>query len=177
MITDNKLIFKNIRKHIALSDEEVEFVSSLLKEIRLKRKDKTLTQGQIAKNIYFVEDGSVRAFNINDDGKESTIMFAVSDWWITDMDSFMNQSPSNLTIVAMEDSQLLELPYRSLQTLLVQFPKFERFFRILFQNAYIREQRRALHTISMSTEERYQTFIKKYPAIVEKYHKSRSPPT
>lgn len=164
----NKLIFKNIEKHISLSEVEKEFVSYLLRVIRLNKKETILTQGQIAKKIYFVEQGSVRAFNINDYGKESTIMFAVSDWWITDMDSFMNQSQSSLTIVALEDSQLLELPYQSLQELLVQYPKFERFFRILFQNAYIREQRRALHNISMSTEERYLQFIKQYPAIVEK---------
>ena len=168
MMLIDKLIFKNIRKHISLSDTEKEFMWYLFKEIRLKRKETILAQGQIAKKIYFVEVGSVRAYNINVDGKESTIMFAVIDWWVTDMDSFMNQSESSLTIVALEDSQLLELPYQSLQELLVQHPKFERFFRILFQNAYIREQRRALHNISMSTEERYVQFIKKYTAIVEK---------
>ena len=125
-------------------------------------------QGQTCNKFFFVEKGSLQAFNINEDGKESTIMFALSDWWITDMDSFVNQTTSNLTIAALEDSKLIELDFANLQILYKELPVFERFFRILFQNAYIREQRRALYNISMTTEERYLQFVKKYPAMVEK---------
>lgn len=168
MTLKHKPIFKNIAKHISLSDSEIEYVWSLLQEKTLGKKEVVLSQGGTCKKIYFVDEGSLRAYNINEDGKESTIMFAVNDWWITDMDSFINQRPSSLTIATLEDSTILELDYNSLQDLFVKLPKFERFFRILFQNAYIREQRRALHNISMSTEKRYHLFVDKYPAIVEK---------
>lgn len=30
--------------------------------------------------LYFMESGSLRAFNLSADGKESTIMSAVKDW-------------------------------------------------------------------------------------------------
>ena len=168
MILTDQLIFKNIAKHISLIDSEIQYLWSLMKKISLDKKEYILSQGKICNKIYFVDQGSLRAYNVNENGKESTIMFAVSDWWITAIDSFMNQKASSLTIVALENSTILELDYDNLQTLLLKIPKFERFFRILFQNAYIREQRRALHNISMSTEERYVQFIKKYPAIVEK---------
>lgn len=168
MSFESKLIFQNIDKHISLDNLEKDYVWSLLKEKKHSKKEVLLRQGQFCKKIYFVDEGSLRAYNINEDGKESTIMFAVSDWWITDMDSFINEKPSSLTIVTLEASTILELDYNSLQDLFLKVPKFERFFRILFQNAYIREQRRALHNISMSTEKRYHLFVEKYPAIVEK---------
>lgn len=95
-------------------------------------------------------------------------MFAVQDWWITDMDSFINRKPALLSIKALETSGVIEWSFDWLEELYDKFPKFERFFRILFQNAYIREQRRVLHNISLTTEERYRQFVESYPAIVKK---------
>jgi len=168
MSFQSKLIFENLHKHVSLTYEEKNIVLEHLKENEVKKKDVLLRQGQSCKTIYFLEEGSMRAFNLNEDGKESTIMFAIHDWWVTDMDAFVNQGYSCLTILALEDCRLLELDYNSLQFLFDKVPSLERYFRILFQNAYIREQRRALYNISMSTEERYFAFIEKYPDIVEK---------
>lgn len=165
---DNYQIFKNIHKHIALSQLEKEHLIALLNIKDISKKDFILKQGQICKKIYFVESGSLRAFNINDAGKDSTIMFAIQDWWITDMNSFVNQTPALLSIEALEHSKIAALDFQSLEALYLKAPKFERFFRILFQKAYIREQQRALHYISFTTEERYQQFISKYPEIVKK---------
>jgi CRP-like cAMP-binding protein len=47
-------------------------------------------------------------------------------------------------------------------------PKFERFFRILMRNAYIREQLRMIQKLSLPAEERYVHFLDKYPQIAEK---------
>lgn len=95
-------------------------------------------------------------------------MFAVKDWWITDMDCFVNRKPALLSIEALETSGVFEWSFEWLEGLYEKIPKFERFFRILFQNSYIREQRRALYNISMTTEDRYRHFVDSYPAIVEK---------
>ena len=134
----------------------------------IQKKELVLQQGQISKKLYFVELGSLRAYNVNDEGKESTIMFAVQDWWITDMNCFANQKPALLSIEALEKSRIMELDFQLLEELYQKIPKFERFFRILFQNAYIREQLRTLHNISFTTEERYWQFVEKYPEIVAK---------
>lgn len=161
-------IFKNIEKHISLTDAEKDYFFSLLVMKEVSKKEIVLWQDQTCRNIYFVESGCLRAFHVNDDGKESTIMFAIKDWWITDMNCFINHKPALLSIEALEDSQLMLLDAYQLEKLYIENPKFERFFRILFQNAYIREQQRALQNISLPTEERYQHFIKKYPALIEK---------
>ena len=49
----------------------------------------------------------------------------------------------------------------------------ERWFRILMQNAYTREQLRAMDNISLSAEERYVSFVKKYPAIASQVTKKQ----
>ena len=161
-------ILKNIEKHISLSDLEKEHFITCVKIKAIDRKSLILRQGQICKSLFFVESGNLRAFNINDDGKESTIMFAVKDWWITDMYAFANQKPALLSIEAIHDCRLVEIDFYKMEVLYEKIPKFERLFRILFQKAYIREQLRILENISLTTEERYHNFVEKYPQIVEK---------
>ncbi len=95
-------------------------------------------------------------------------MFAIDDWWITDMYCFLNQKKALLSLEVLEDSEVFELSYEAFQKGFEKLPQLERFFRILFQNAYVREQLRVLETISLTTEERYRNFVIKYPQIVEK---------
>jgi CRP-like cAMP-binding protein len=60
----------------------------------------------------------------------------------------------------------LQLKKPDLEKLYIQVPKFERFFRIIMQNSYIREQLRVLHNLSLPAEERYNIFINKYPQLI-----------
>lgn len=84
------------------------------------------------------------------------------------MNSFVNQKPGLLSIETLEPSRIISLDFQVLEELYQIIPMRERFFRILFQNAYIREQLRALQSISLTTEERYRQFVENYPTIVEK---------
>ena len=118
--------------------------------------------------LFFVESGSFRAYHLNKDGKESTIMFAPEDWWVTDMNAFLNGTPSLLSLEALEDSKIYAIGRKNFDLALDKIPQLERFFRILFQRAYIREQLRVLDNISLTTEERYLNFISKYPQLVQK---------
>ena len=94
-------------------------------------------------------------------------MFAVADWWVTDMFCFVNVKPAMMYIEAIEDSCIFQLSKDNLDKLFETLPKWERFFRILMQNAYIREQLRMMETLSLSAKERYDKFLAKYPQIAQ----------
>lgn len=166
-ISDYK-ICAHIKRHIELNVSNTEYLESIFYVKHIKKKELVLTQGHLCNKLFFVEDGSLRAFNTTDEGKESTMMFAVENWWITDMYCFSNQKRSMLSLEALEDSTVMVLSYAYFQELLLRVPQFERFFRILFQNAYSREQLRVLDAISLPTEARYQRFLDKYPQIAGK---------
>jgi CRP-like cAMP-binding protein len=161
------LILANIGKHIALDEKEISFFTSLLKEKHINKKDFVLKEGQVCKCISFVNSGLLRAYYLDKEDKESTIMFAVADWWITDMYCYINKKPAMLTIQAVEDSHIFNLKKEDLERLYLQVPKFERFFRIIMQNAYIREQLRIIQNLSLSAEERYHNFLTKYPQVAK----------
>ena len=153
-------------------DEKMRLITAIT-EINILKKHCILEQGKRCEYLYFVEYGSLRAFHLGADGKQSTVMFAVRDWWITDMNAFVNQGTSLLSIEALEPCKIIALDFQVLEQLYQEIPKLERFFRILFQRAYIREQLRALQSISMTIDERYRQFVQNYPAIVKKVNQKQ----
>ena len=163
----HQLILKNIAKHVHLDKEEIAFFTALLKYEAIEKKQFILREGQPCRAISYIHSGTLRAYYIDKQGRESTIMLAIADWWITDMFCFINQQSAMLNIEALENSEVFQLQKNDLDKLYVQVPKFERFFRILMQNAYTREQLRVIQNLSLSAEERYNNFLVKYPQIVK----------
>jgi CRP-like cAMP-binding protein len=161
-------ILLNIKKHIDLTPAEGDYFISLLKEKKVERKECIVQEGEICTSINFVQQGALRAYYRDHKDNENVVMFAISDWWITDMYSFANERPAMLNIDALEESVILQLQKGDLDKLYLSIPKFERFFRILMQNAYVREQLRTMENLSMPAGDRYNNFLKKYPQFAQR---------
>ncbi len=84
-------------------------------------------------------------------------------WWIGDIGSFHSEEPSKLYIEAMENSVILQIKKEDQLRLFVEYPKFNRIFRVFTENALVASQRRVLQNISSTAEERYLDFVKRYP--------------
>ena len=159
------LILKNITRFVELTDEEKIFFISLLKRKKLRKKQYLLQEGDISRYEYFVNKGCLRTYSIDEKGQEHIIQFAIEDWWTGDMYSFLTQTPARYTIDALEDTELFCLEKKGLEELYIQVPKFEKFFRVLLQNAFIAGQRRIIETMSMTADDRYCRFIEQYPLM------------
>jgi CRP-like cAMP-binding protein len=158
-------ILKNVAKHIALSKEEQQHFLSFLVYKEVPRKTNLLVEGQLCNQFNYICSGALRSYCLDKNGKESTVMFAVNDWWLTDMYCFLNEKPAMTFIETIEDSCVISISKSNFDRLLIDIPKFERFFRILMQNAYTREQLRVIENLTLNAEERYNRFINKYPQI------------
>jgi CRP-like cAMP-binding protein len=88
-------------------------------------------------------------------------------WWIDDLYSLVTRQPGNLSIDAIEESEIIVLPRNSLDNLYNAVPRFERFFRILAENALVNYQRRLIGNLSLSARERYNNFCSQYPTLIE----------
>jgi CRP-like cAMP-binding protein len=159
------LILKNVSKHISINEKEKAFFVSLLEATTLKARQVYLQAGEVCKYSAFVNDGALKSYTVDKDGKEHILSFAISDWWIADMYSYISRKPAVLTIEAIADSDVLMLSYEHQQELYEKVPKFERFFRILIEKALVANQERLIDNLSSTAEDRYLHFIKKYPSI------------
>jgi CRP-like cAMP-binding protein len=165
---DPDLILKNISRHIQLEKSETDFFISLLQTKKLKRKEFLLKQGAICKTENFIVKGCLRTYTIDDNGFEHIVMFGIEDWWVGDLFSFLTQSPAKYLIDALEDTELLQISKTNLDRLFERVPKFERFFRLILQNAFIAQQQRINQNLSCTAEKRYLDFIAKHPNLEQR---------
>jgi len=156
------------RKYFPLNSEEQEEVKRLFQRRIVKRKGLLLQEGEICRNYYFVVSGCFRMFAIDSDFKEHNLQFAVENDWIVDFQSFYTERPSKLYIEAVETSLVLQISHEDLLYLYVNYPKFDRNFRIIVEQKYIGYQNRILQNISSTGEERYVSFLNDYPHLINR---------
>jgi CRP-like cAMP-binding protein len=162
----HEAIIKNLRRHIEPSGEEMEIFLSLVVLRTVRRKEVLLKEGDIARNQFFVIDGCLRTYTIDPGGKEHVLMFAPEDWWCSgDLYSYLSGAKGVNSLEALEQTSLLQISKDSLDILYERAPKFERFFRILFQNAFVFHQNRINANLSRPAEGRYELFTENYPGL------------
>ncbi|WP_298731917.1 Crp/Fnr family transcriptional regulator [uncultured Chitinophaga sp.] len=161
-------ILQHLARHVSLTAEEQELFISLVSTRQLLRKQFLLQAGDVCRYESYVLDGCLRSFFVDDKGDEHTLHFALEDWWITDLESFLHHTAARVNIEALTPVRVLQLDKPSLERLYAEAPVFERFFRILHQNAYLAQNRRILNNISMNGEARYVDLLQHYPQLVQR---------
>jgi CRP-like cAMP-binding protein len=162
-------ILKNISRFISLTPEEEAIYTSLLRIIKVKKKQFIVQPDFVCQYRTYVAKGSLQGYLVGNDGQEHTISLAMEDWWISDYTSYINQEPATLFVKALEDSVLIQISYDNEQLLYEQVPKFERFFRLSAQRSAASVQKRMLWSISKSAEERFEEFQKHYPHFLQRF--------
>ena len=161
-------ILENINKIVTLSPEEELLFLSKIEIKKYKAKTVLVNAGEISQYSFFVNWGLLRSFNINDNIVEHVLSFACEGWWIGDMYSLISQKPGNLFIEVLEDAEVVLLSRENQNELFTQIPKLERFFRILTENSLVAHQERLMDNLSLTAEERFDKFCKRYPTIIQR---------
>lgn len=161
------LLRAHIGKRIKLTDDEFRRCTAYFAQKKIRKRQFLLQEGEVCHDIAFVTGGCLRAYTVDHKGNEHVIQFAVPDWWISDLASYLGGSPAMQSIDALQDSEVLLLDRSARDELLNAVPALERFFRLLLEANYIATHRRIQDSLSASAEERYLTFIATYPDLSE----------
>lgn len=161
-MTTNPLI-DYFEKFLPLDESEKAIVEEVFEERRIKRRQFILQEGDVCKHNTFILEGCFRMYFVDDKGKEHNLQFAIENWWIGDISSFFSEEPSKLYIEALENSVILQIKKEDQLKLFVDYPKFNRIYRVLAENGMVGLQKRILQNISSTAEERYLDFVKRQP--------------
>ncbi len=162
-----ELLRTHIEKRVSLTDREFSLCSRFFTEKSVRKRQFLLHEGDVCRHLAFVNSGCLRSYTVDHKGEEHIIQFAIEDWWVSDLHSFLAGAPSTHNIDALRDSQVLLLEQSARNALLEAVPKMERFFRLLLEANYIATHRRIDESLSASAEERYLMFVKTYPLLIE----------
>lgn len=161
------LLREHIEKRVHLTDEEFNISSNFFIHKHLKKHQFLLNEGDVCRYIGFVNSGCLREYKIDNKGTEHILQFAIEDWWVSDLNSFLSGFPAKYNIDALQDSEILLLERSAREELLDNCPKMERFFLLLIEANHVANHQRIADTLSSSAEERYLKFIKTYPKLYE----------
>ncbi|MFK5879936.1 MAG: Crp/Fnr family transcriptional regulator [Flavobacteriaceae bacterium] len=160
-----KPIIEHFSNYRPLSESEILELESKLKEKRVKRRQFILQEGDVCKHFTFVVNGCFKMYKVDVNGLEHNLQFSIENGWIADVGSFYSNKSSELYIEALEQSTILQIAKTDLLHLYSNYPKFDRIFRVLIENAFVNLQKRVLQNISSTAEERYLDFLKSYPNL------------
>jgi CRP-like cAMP-binding protein len=164
-MTNTSTLLSAFAKHVTLTEEESNFLLSLIVTQRIKQGEVIESAGEVTRYFIYVGSGCLLSYYTDKQGNENVIQFAVAGWWTGDLHSYTKNLPSVFTTKALTDSEVWLIPKVSLDLLLEKYPKFERYFRIIFQNSLVTHQFRLMQSYSATAEERYLSFREKYPTL------------
>ena len=153
---------------IPLNEEEKKLVIEKFHPRLFRKRQYVLQEGDVCTQFNFVVRGCLRTYKIDEKGNTHILQFATENYWINDLGSFHGIKPSALNIDALEDTVVLQISRDDLVSLYIKAPKFDRIFRVLVENAFVRLQERLLQNISSTAEERYQSFLELYPHLTNR---------
>ena len=164
----------NIRENIEgkinlkLTDIEFEKLSDWFVLIKLENKMQFVKEGQVSRNLYFVDSGATHTFIIDKKGEAHTVQFGFEGYWVGDMYSFFSGNPAIFNVETLEPTTLFAMKHVEFEKACEQIPKFEMFFRILVQNGYLSSLQRIAKSFSEDAEQRYLMLIKNHPDLPQR---------
>ncbi|WP_441001477.1 Crp/Fnr family transcriptional regulator [Fodinibius sp. SL11] len=163
-----QVLKESFQEHVSLNDEEWEMCKNNFRPKRMLKRQFLLQEGDVCRELAFVEKGALYSYTVDSKGNQHVIRFAFEGWWMANLQSFFTGKPTTLNIEVLEDSELLMLDRKNHQKLLDEIPAYERYHRIIVQNAYVALQQRAENALGLTAEEKYSRLIEQNPEFMNR---------
>jgi len=167
---------KFISQFISLSNEDTIAIENVLSNKSYKAGDKIVQEGSICNSILFTVSGKSRSYFVNHEGQEFTWNFHFNDadskfenYFLVDYYSFLRQTPSHLTIEALEDIEAITLSYTNIQKIVSKSINLEKVASIMSATAYENVHKRAFTLLTSNAKERYLQLLKDEPYLLNKF--------
>jgi CRP-like cAMP-binding protein len=160
-----KDLINKIKSSIHLSLEAEEYLFSISKEKELPKGEVLIRQGQVVKKTFFVTEGCLRSYCIDETGREHTLQFAIKNWWISDYIAIHSDELATLTVECLTQSKVIEFNTKELDGIHSRFPELESYQRHNLERHLVSLNKRILNQLQLSAPDRYDLFLKQYPDI------------
>ncbi|MDX2247279.1 MAG: Crp/Fnr family transcriptional regulator [Bacteroidia bacterium] len=165
--------FKNWLTQVSfLTEEDCVMFEPFLRTKTYRNKSFFLVEGNICKEIGFINSGGFRTFYLQD-GKEINTQFVFENQFVVDYDSFLQEKRSRYFIQATEDAEVVTFSLNTLQNAYQQSQNWERFGRIMAEESYKIVTRRVESFLFLDGKQRYQQLLENEPYLFDRlplYH-------
>lgn len=153
---------------VPIGDADFENASGYFKSLYLPKNSYFAVQGKVCREVAFIQKGTLRTYYLNEKSEEVTSCFCVANNLTTSYKSFVSQQPSELSIQAIEDTELLIINYADLQNLYQQSIVWQHIGRIIAERQYMVMEQYANILCNETAKEKYLRLLKEQPSILNK---------
>ena len=169
-VTDLKTFFNKLTP---VSAESWDKFSQLFSPKVLKKGDNFISDGQIAKEIGFLESGIIRAFYRNEKAIEYNKHFFINPCFIGGYASLITQNPNQIYQQAITDCIIQVANFADIQKLYDSCPDIERAARVLAEQFFVQKEQREIEIVLLEADKRYEIFQRDFPQLeqqIPQYH-------
>lgn len=155
-----------------LTEEDCALFEPHLRVRHIPAKAWFLNEGRTCEEIGFVNYGGFRTYYLAD-GKEINTQFVFEHEFVADYDSFLQHKPARYSIQALENSEVVCFNLEALQQAYGQSQRWERFGRMMAEQAYTLTMRRVESFMFLDGEQRYRELLTRQPHLLDRvalYH-------
>lgn len=158
----------NLQVNSDLDESQLEIVLKKFKFEKIRPKTLLLLPGEICNKLYFIERGALRIYYLTKPGKEKTRSIGLEGSLVTSTSSFISQQPSFEFIESLEDSELWTIGHKDFFQLVADMPKWDKFYRILLEKAYIYQNKKLESLITLTAKQRFEQVQKENPIFIKR---------
>ena len=167
----SEILRQQLEQITPVSNEEFNYILTHFTSKKIKKHQFLMQESDSVINDYFVINGCLKAYHVDQQGKEHIMQFAIQNWWITDYQGYFNQTKATINIDCIEDSQVLCLSLTNREKLCSELHKMEHFFRKKSNSGYVALQQRILSMLNNNPKERYEKLLLQNPILFQKVPK------
>ena len=153
------------RKYSTMTYDELDVLESLLVPIKYGKGEKILQEGEVCRNISYIEKGLVRQFYFKN-GKEATEHLGVDHSIFMCIESLFKEEPSRLQVEALEPTLVYALPKAKLEAAAMRNVNIQMLYRKILEESLIQSQIHADLVRFESAPNRYKRLCDLSPQVV-----------
>lgn len=168
-----KELLNYINKISTIEEETFDELLKCFTTLKLQKNEYFVREGEYAQQIGFLKKGIVRAFFLNQEGKEYTKQFFVDNSIVGAYTSLLTHQPNKIAQQALTDCEILVANFREMESLYNRFHDLERLGRKIAEFYFLEKEQKELEMALLDADKRYLIMRKRFPTIetvVPQYH-------
>ncbi|WP_109830050.1 Crp/Fnr family transcriptional regulator [Reichenbachiella versicolor] len=158
-----------IDKYYRISDSAWQALQEIVKIQEVSKGELVLRAGNTARNIHFINKGSLRTFYIDKNGNTYNKNLFLEGKFAAAKVSLLTKSASYFSIEALEDTILYNINFEQYKALQDEYADLQKFYIAYIEQSWIiyREQIE-IAIVMLDAKDRYLKFLNEHPGIEER---------
>ena len=153
------------RRYSTMTHDELDVLESILVPIKYAKGEIALSEGEICKNLLYIDKGLMRQFYFKH-GKEVTEHLAQDHTIVMCIESLFKEEPTKLQIEAIEPTVVYALPKADLERVAMHNVNIQILYRKILEESLIISQVHADLVRFETAQARYKKLCKLMPQVV-----------